>query len=126
MSIQANVFHPKLNSVLTTIKDSIVVEIGDNDDNRVSVFFMQNSASAVELLGRSPLTPVQQVAEFVSKLLREAGFESFEYESVELGCCAGKPIVQTWYEHPSEAVHDADEIVWVVPENARLLQIPTQ
>lgn len=118
MSIQANVFHPKLNSVLTTIKDSIVVEIGDNDDNRVSVFFMQNSTSAVELLGRSPLTPVQQVAEFVSRLLQHAGFESFEFEQVELPCCPG-PVVDTFYTHPSEVVEDDDKITWIVGNRYR-------
>lgn len=122
MSIQANVFHPKLNSVLTTIKDSIVVEIGDNDDNRVSVFFMQNSTSAVELLGRSPLTPVQQVAEFVSKILQHAGFESFEFEQVELGCCPA-PVVDTFYAHPSEVVKDDDKITWIVGNRYRPTQL---
>jgi hypothetical protein len=118
VSIQANVFHPKLNSVLTTIKDSIVVEIGDNDDNRVSVFFMQNSTSAVELLGRSPLTPVQQVAEFVSRLLQEAGFDSFEFEKVKLACCP-EPVVDTFYAHPSEVVEDDDKITWIVGNRYR-------
>ena len=104
MSIQANVFHPVLNNVLTTIKDSIVVEVGDGEDgNRVNLFFMQNSPLSVEVLGRTPLSPAEQVGQFVSKLLHEAGFDSFEYERVEWAHCGGEQVGEAWFDHPSHA-----------------------
>ena len=98
MSIQANVFHPVLNNVLTTIKDSIIVEVGDGEGNKVNLFFMQNSVSAVEILGRTPLIPAEQVTNFVSKLLHDAGFDFFEYERIEYGHSVG----EVRYGHPAK------------------------
>jgi hypothetical protein len=106
-------FQPVLSGVSTISgTGTVVLKINDGEGAEVDLFFVENSPAAVSVLGRTPQTPIEQISTFVSKLLHDAGFDSFEFERA--AGPRGTQISSVWYDHPTE-LNDAGCVV-VVPQ----------
>jgi hypothetical protein len=111
MSIEVNLFHPKINSVLPLDSGSLVVKIGDTEEqgkSEVSLFFMKNSDLAVRVLNLTPASPVEQISNFITDLLHHAGFTYYEYERSTL-----RDTPDVLALHPSDPERVPDEIRWI-------------
>lgn len=116
MSVNVAMFQPILKGVSTIgATGSIVLKVEDGEGGEVDLFFVENTESAVSILGRTPASPIEQIATFVSKLLHDAGFDSFDFERVEWAHSAGAPVSQVFYDHPTE-LDDAGNHIVVVPQ----------
>ena len=114
MSIDVNLFHPKLNNVVPLDSGTIVVKVGDTEEGKgeVSLFFMQNSDVSIRLLNLTPDSPIEQIKQFITELLHQAGFTYYEYER-SLTLDSGSDHDVTAY-HPSDPEPvNPDDIVWI-------------
>lgn len=119
MSIDVNLFHPKLNNVVPLDSGTIVVKVGDTEEGKgeVSLFFMQNSDVSIRLLNLTPDSPIEQIKQFITDLLHQAGFTYYEYER-SLTHSGGD--VTAYHPSDPEPV-SPDDIVWVT--GARLVTV---
>ena len=114
MSVSVAMFQPTLKGVSKIANTgTVVLKIVDGEGGEIDLFFVENSPASITMLGRTPQTPVEQIATFVSKLLHGAEFDSFEQER----CCRGSSdaISQVWYDHPTD-LDDAGSVL-VYPGN---------
>ena len=116
MSIDVNLFHPKLNTVCELPSGSIVAKLGDTEDGKaeVALFFMKNSDLSVRVLNMTPDSPATQVSQFITELLHQAGFTYYEYErSLCLDGCSDYSVTALHPSDPEPVATEPDEIVWV-------------
>ena len=114
MSVTVSMFQPTLKGV-SKIESSgtVVLKIVDSEGSEIDLYFVENSPAAITVLGRTPQTPVEQIATFVSKLLHGAEFDSFEQERVaRFHATHSDSISQVWYDHPTD-LDDAGSVVVV-------------
>jgi len=122
LSIEVNLFHPKINTAIPLDSGSIVVKVGDAEEGgkgEVSLFFMQNSDLAVRVLNVTPDSPIEQVTNFITGLLHSVGFTYYEYER---SLVDNKPDVTALHPNGPDCIvplnrnDDDGDIVWVVPQ----------
>jgi hypothetical protein len=76
LSIRINVFRPKLTGV-SHLPQSLCANVDAGDDAEISLFFMESKSNSYS--DERDMTPQQQVLEFVTALLQEAGFEFYTF-----------------------------------------------
>jgi hypothetical protein len=117
MSVSVAMFQPTLKGVSKIPNTgTVVLKIVDSEGGEIDLFFVENSPASITVLGRTPQTPVEQIATFVSKLLHGAEFDSFEQERVtRFHATHSDTMSQVWYDHPTD-LDDAGSVL-VYPGN---------